>query len=272
MRALHVHSCLFAAFFAVTLHVPSSTSARFVVADRLILVGDSTIAPNGGYGDALCARFEFVECLNRAKGGRSSKSYRREGLWDEVRTLFTAQPQPKVFVLIQFGHNDQPGKGDRTTTLPEFSANMQRYVEEARTAGATPILVTPLTRRQFKDGKVIRNLEDWAQATRAVAKATGTPLLDLNADSTVAVERIGSTEANTLAQAPPPADVAAAALTGTTIEAPKPAVNDPGHPPFDYTHLGDKGAEFFAAIVAEEIRAAVPELGKQLKSRAQGRF
>jgi lysophospholipase L1-like esterase len=236
--------------------------ARSVVEDRLILVGDSTIAPNGGYGDALCARFELVTCINRAKGGRSSKSYRAEGLWDEVRSLFTAFPQPKVFVLIQFGHNDQPGKGDRSTTLPEFSANMKRYVEEARNAGAIPILVTPLTRRQFKDGKVVRNLEDWAQATREVARATGAALLDLNADSTAAIERIGPTEANTLAQAPPPPEVVAAALTGTTIEAPKPAGVEPA---FDYTHLGDKGAEFFASIVADEVRRTVPALAERLR-------
>ena len=231
---------------------------------RLILVGDSTIASNGGYGDALCARFDStVTCVNRAKGGRSSKSYRVEGSWAEVEQLLAANAQfEKTYVLVQFGHNDQPGKGDRTTTLPEFAANMRRYVHEVRSTRAIPILVTPLTRRQFKDGKVIRNLDEWAQATRQVASDTQTLLLDLNADSTAAVEKIGPTVANTLAQAPPPPAVVAAASTGTTIEAPKPAGVDP---PFDYTHLGDKGAEFFAAIVAEEIHSAVPTLGEQLK-------
>jgi lysophospholipase L1-like esterase len=232
--------------------------------ERLILVGDSTIAPNGGYGDALCARFSpSVACINRAKGGRSSKSYRVEGSWNEIEQLLAANRQfATTYVLVQFGHNDQPGKGDRTTSLPEFAANMRRYLHEVRATGAIPILVTPLTRRQFKDGKVIRNLDEWAQATRTVAKDTQTILLDLNVDSTAAVERIGPTEANLLAQAPPPPEVVAAALTGTTTEAPKPANVDP---PFDYTHLGDKGAEFFAAIVADEMHAAVPELAKYLK-------
>ena len=256
---------LFSLFFAVT-PVPSPAFAAPVKPTRLVLVGDSTIAPNGGYGDALCARFSpSVTCVNRAKGGRSSKSYRVEGSWAEVEQLLAANAQfSRTYVLVQFGHNDQPGKGDRTTALPEFAANMRRYVHEVRSTGATAILVTPLTRRQFKDGKVIRNLDEWAQATRQVANDTKALLLDLNADSTAAVEKIGPTEANTLAQAAPSPEVVAAALTGTTIEAPKPPGVDP---PFDYTHLGDKGAQFFAAIVAEEIRAAVPALGTRLRGK-----
>jgi lysophospholipase L1-like esterase len=238
-------------------------ATNFELPVRLILVGDSTLAPNGGYGDALCARsFRMFTCTNAAKGGRSSKSYRAEGSWQEVLQMLESNSQfEHNYVLIQFGHNDQPGKGDRSTTIDEFSANLRRYVQDVRVMGATPILTTPLTRRQFKDGKVIRNLDEHAQATRAVAKETATILLDLNADSIAAVEKIGPTEANTLAQAPPPPDVVAAALTGTTSDAPKNAGVDP---PFDYTHLGDRGAKFFAAIVAKEIKAAVPQLYKHM--------
>jgi lysophospholipase L1-like esterase len=255
----------FVSFFAVAPVLNAAPAAH----TRMILVGDSTIASNGGYGDALCARFSpSVACINHAKGGRSSKSYRVEGSWAEIEQLLASNAQfATTYVLIQFGHNDQPGKGERSTVLPEFAANMRRYVHEVRATGAMPILVTPLTRRQFKDFKVIRNLDEWAQATRTVAKETNAPLLDLNADSTAAVEKVGPTVANTFAQAEPPAAIVAAALTGTTIEAPKPVQNDPGHPPFDYTHLGDSGAQFFAEIVAAEIRNTVPELGTQLASR-----
>ena len=51
---------------------------------RVILVGDSTMATKSGYGDALCARFtQDVTCVNLARGGRSSASFRAEGRWDE---------------------------------------------------------------------------------------------------------------------------------------------------------------------------------------------
>jgi len=244
----------------------SFVSAQSTPSVRVILVGDSTMAPRSGYGEALCARFTpTVACLNRARGGRSTKSFRVEGLWDGIVQLMGDKQFQQTYVLIQFGHNDQPGKPERSTTLPEFTTNLRRYVEETRANGATPVLVTPLTRRQFKDGKVVRSLDDWASATRSVAKDTDTALLDLHADSVAAVEAVGPTVANTYAPSPPPAAVAAAALTGTTIEAPKPEQPDPANPAFDYTHLGADGAARFASIVASEIRIAVPDLCKLLQ-------
>jgi lysophospholipase L1-like esterase len=232
---------------------------------RIILVGDSTMAHGSGYGDSLCGRFATsVVCRNMAKGGRSTSSYRGEGSWQEaLDELATQRDTTRSYVLIQFGHNDQPGKPGRSTTLPEYTENLRRYVSDVRNAGAEPVLVTPLTRRQFKDGKVIMNLADWAAAMRAVAAEMKTPLLDLNKDSVAAVQKMGSTEANTLAQAPPPDDVVKASLTGTTIEAPKPPGN--GGAVFDYTHLGEKGAAVFSAIVAEEIKVAIPGLAPLLE-------
>ena len=51
----------------------------------VILVGDSTVQPSSGYGQKLCARFRpEVTCLNTAKGGRSTKSFRYEGRWAGV--------------------------------------------------------------------------------------------------------------------------------------------------------------------------------------------
>ncbi|HTE43476.1 MAG TPA: rhamnogalacturonan acetylesterase [Steroidobacteraceae bacterium] len=246
--------------------VAASKYATAAPTHRVILVGDSTMAPRSGYGDALCARFRpDVDCVNLAKGGRSSKSYRAEGSWTTVQLLLMKRPTDLQYVLIQFGHNDQPGKGERSTTLSEYSANLGRYVDEVRRAGAQPILISPLTRRQFSRGKVIRNLEEWAQAARAVAAAEKVPLLDLYRDSVQAVERMGSPDANTLAQAPPPAVVTAASLTGTTVEAPKREQADPVAPVFDYTHLGKKGAQFFATMVSRELKAAAPELGSLLR-------
>src|SRR6201994_1895586 len=79
---------------------------------RIILVGDSTMAVKSGYGPGFCALVtESATCLDMAKGGRSSGSYRAEGSWAEVMDQLKDNARFKhTYVLIQFGHNDQPGK------------------------------------------------------------------------------------------------------------------------------------------------------------------
>jgi len=204
---------------------------------RIILVGDSTVAPVNGWGPGFCPLLPHVACINMAKNGRSSSSYRAEGSWDEVRRELAKSGFDSTYVLIQFGHNDQPGKPGRSTDLAtEFPVNLQRYIEEVKAAGARPILVTPLTRRSFKDGKVTNTLRDWAEATIKVAGEGHVPVLDLNAESLAAVQKMGPEEADTLAQLPKP------------------------DPKFDYTHLGPKGAALFGRMVAGELTAAVPDL------------
>ena len=204
--------------------------------DRVILVGDSTMASTTGYGDALCARLSpETACLNLARGGRSSGSFRAEGRWDEVTSLLRdGAAYRHTYVLIQFGHNDQPGKPGRSTDYAtEFPVNMTRYVTEARALGAVPVLVTPLTRRSFRQGYVQNDLAPWAGTVREIARATATPLVDLNALSLAAVQAMGPQEANKLARA---------------------GAN------FDNTHVGPLGAERFSDIVARELARQVPAL------------
>jgi lysophospholipase L1-like esterase len=235
---------------------------------HVVLVGDSTMAHVTGYGDALCARFDAgTRCVNLARGGRSSKSYRAEGLWDGALGSLRERGYRSV-VLIQFGHNDQPGKPGRSTTLDEYEANLHRYVDEARAAGADPVLVTPLTRRTFRDGRLLDDLQPWAEATARVARSTGVPLLDLHADSRRAVETLGAVAALSLAELPPPGQAVAAARTGTTSPAIKPppaAVAGTHVPVFDYTHLGAQGAALFSGIVAQEIATSIPGLSAHLR-------
>jgi len=245
---------------------------------RIILVGDSTMAINNGWGPGFCADVvREVTCVNVAKNGRSSGSFRAEGLWANVmEALKHNQDYKATYVLIQFGHNDQPGKPGRSTDLAtEFPANMKRYVQEVTAAGGTPVLVTPLTRRQFKDGKLADNLGPWADAVKLVAATEHVRLLDLHGDSMAAVQKMGPAEADTLAQAPPPAGGGSA--SGTSISAPTPTPTPavppnsvvestgPAPPRFDYTHLGEKGAAFFGRMIATELTQAVPELQPYIK-------
>jgi lysophospholipase L1-like esterase len=259
---------------------------------KIVLIGDSTMAVKSGWGAAFCADHlsSFVACIDLARGGRSSGSYRAEGSWVLALKEIASGGFTDTYVLIQFGHNDQPGKPGRSTDLvTEFPVNMKRYVVEVRAAGGTPILITPLTRRQFKGGKLIDDLDPWAEAIKAVAAETKTPLIDLHARSMAAVIGMGPAEATRLAQAPPPPEVLSAARTGTTISvkayeppvpggAPAPAAPTPPPPQnnaaaepmgqpkvvFDYTHLGRDGAEVFASIVATELADLVPALRRHL--------
>src|SRR5215471_4503012 len=134
---------------------------------RIILVGDSTVAPKNGWGPGFCNDVTAeVACVNLAKNGRSTSSYRAEGSWDEAMAQLRAkEAYSATYVLIQFGHNDQPGKPGRSTDLAtEFPENLRRYVREVKAAGGKPVLVTPLTRRSFKNGILENTLEPWAEA------------------------------------------------------------------------------------------------------------
>ncbi|HEX8957634.1 MAG TPA: rhamnogalacturonan acetylesterase [Burkholderiaceae bacterium] len=216
---------------------------------RVILVGDSTMASETGYGDALCRLMKpGVLCLNRAKGGRSTSSYRAEGSWQAILQLLREQtPNRTTYVLIQFGHNDQPGKPGRSTDLAtEYPANLERYVREVQAEHAIPILLTPLTRRDFRDGRLQNTLAPWAEAVRKVAQEAHATVLDLNADSSRAVQAMGSSEADTLAMAPP--------LPGTGQE---PAQKGEHYRGFDHTHLGVKGADYFSRMVEREWRQSM---------------
>ncbi len=282
-----------AAALALQVAAPAAAPApevpRPIAASKIILVGDSTTAVIGGWGPSFCADHvtSFVACVNLARGGRSSGSYFVEGSWDLALAEMSTPGFVATYVLIQFGHNDQPGKPGRSTDLAtEFPANLRRYVAETRARGAIPVLVTPLTRRQFVDGRLQNDLEPWAAATRAVAAETNTPLVDLNASSVAAVQAMGPTLAARFAQAAPSPDVATAMLTGTTIAAtpaaPAAAVAPQTPPPtpaqnnaavetvgqariaFDYTHLGRTGADFFSALVTRDLMIAVPALRRNL--------
>ncbi len=251
---------------------------------KIVLIGDSTTAVLGGWGPSFCGWHvtSFAACINLARGGRSSGNYRTEGSWALALDEIKAGGFTDTYVLIQFGHNDQPGKPGRSTDLAtEFPANMKRYVEEVRAAGGKPVLITPLTRRQFKNGKLQDDLEPWAQAVRKVAAETHTPLVDLHARSQAAVQALGPVEVMKFAQRPPSAEVIAAATkTGTTIaastgvpDAPAAtaAQNNAAVEPmgqaklaFDYTHLGVVGADYFSSIVTDELAKSVPALRRYL--------
>lgn len=193
-------------------HGQATPPATSPAGPTLWLVGDSTVNSSGrgmlGWGTPIAALFDprKVTVQNKARGGRSARSYISEGLWDAVRD----QLKPGDFILIQFGHNDGPGNaqqianstngrpdlagtGDETTTGPDSSPDrkietvhtygwyLRKYVREAKEKGAHPILLTMVPRNFWADGKVrrpeVNTLVKWA---REVAAAENVPCIDLN--------------------------------------------------------------------------------------------
>jgi lysophospholipase L1-like esterase len=204
---------------------------------RIVLVGDSTVAsvPNppqdrptlAGWGQVLGHYLTpGVEVINHARSGTSTKSFLSSGLWTKA---LASQPN---YVFIQFGHNDQPGKGDRTTDPNgDYQENLRRFITETRAAGATPVLVTSVTRRTFTEGKLASTLTDYVEAVKKVGRETKTPVIDLHRASFALVDQMG--EKATMDFAPSATD---------------------------RTHFSHKGALMMARLVAEGIAREVPIL------------
>jgi len=258
---------------------PADPPVARINPSKIILVGDSTTQVNSGWGGSFCATrvTSFAACVNLGRGGRSSKSYRAEGSWDLAVAEMKTPGYANIWVMIQFGHNDQPGKPGRSTDLAtEFPANLKHYVEDVRAAGAKPILVTPLTRRFFKNGEITHDLDPWADAVRKVAKDMNVPLIDLNARSAAIIQAVGPVMAGHYSLGLPDANMLALALGGNSGEKPvgTPAPPAPALPPppdglprvgvrgdgFDYTHLNRDGADLFAGVVAAELAKTIPQM------------
>ncbi|WP_202796010.1 pectinesterase family protein [Opitutus terrae] len=212
---------------------------------RIVLVGDSTVTDRSGWGRGFKQLLgPGAECINTALGGRSSKSFRGEGHWEPALAL------RGDYYLIQFGHNDQPGKGPKRETDPDttFAQNLARYVDEVRAIGAEPVLLTSLTRRNFdpaNPGRILSTLTPYANAAKRVAREKAVPLIDLHARSIALCEAWG------------PERTAA-------LNPRKPNSQDP-----DTTHLDANGSTIFAQLVVDDLRQAVPALAFILQTAPQ---
>lgn len=212
---------------------------------RIDLIGDSTQTNNAGYGRGFCANLTAaVDCMNMSKGGASTKTFREQGLWQE-----SLETKPD-YMLIQFGHNDMESADHlpRQTTMAEYEANLRQFVNEARAAGIKPVLVTPLTRRYFgADGKIHSDLAAHSETMKRVAVEMKVPLIDLQRDSIVYLDRVGEKAGDELAITKKDND-------GKTI--------------FDKTHLNWQGSYVFGRIVAVDMGKAVPALRQYVRPEA----
>jgi rhamnogalacturonan acetylesterase len=171
---------------------------------RLYLIGDSTVrvgtAGQRGWGEEFGPYIDAdkIEVINRAIGGRSSRTFLTEGRWAAI----LEELQPGDVVIMQFGHNDGglindesrargslQGTGDekqeivnlmtgRDETVYTYGWYMRKYVRDTREKGATPIVCSPVARKIWADGKIVRDrYGPWA---RESAEAEGGLFVDLN--------------------------------------------------------------------------------------------
>ena len=201
---------------------------------RVHTIGDSTMSeykpaatPKRGWGMYLQAFFntDSVEVNNRGKSGASTRTfYETENLWPSVKEQF----RPGDYLIIQFAHNDEKCKGedvyvynsdmraqgkdtisDMRGTEPNttYKQYLYRFVNEAREYGVTPILMSPICRAYFKDGKIndegrhklsgtvdkgqSTRDKDYVRCMREVAEDMWVPFLDMTAASRDLMERQG---------------------------------------------------------------------------------
>lgn len=219
-----------------------ATSARAATA---YLIGDSTVSlytsayyPRMGWGQVFGSYFKStLVASDKARSGRSSKSFYDEGAWTPVQAALKAGD----YVFIQFGHNDE--KTDpalHTDPYTTYQQYLTRYIDTARARGAIPILVTPVERNSWSGGTIKATHGTYPAAMRALASSKGVPLIDLTAGSTTKYISLGQT------------------YTTWNVFMNLPAGRYANYPNgnSDNTHFQENGAHIIARLVTGVIRSS----------------
>ncbi len=165
---------------------------------RFFMIGDSTMAdkplagnPERGWGQLFPQLLTSeVEVRNHAVNGRSTKSFVKEGRWDSVMK----QLRSGDYVFIQFGHNDSKITDSNRYAAPQttYRNSLIRFVNDARSKGANPILVTPVMRRKFDSkGAFVDQHGEYPGVVREIAKQMNVQLIDLHQSSQKLIEQHG---------------------------------------------------------------------------------
>ena len=215
---------------------------------KVYLIGDSTMANNGSNPNAVGWGVEFpkycdttrIEVINKARGGRSTRTFVKEGLWEAVKN----QLKPGDYIMIQFGHNDAgaidkekfrgslKGNGNETQvvvrdslteTVQTFGWYMEKFIKESKEKGAIPIVLSQTPRNEWPNDKVERRSESYGGWSKIAAENQKAFYIDLNELVALKYEALGK-------------------------EAVKPFF------PKDHTHTGAEGANLNALTVAESLK------------------
>lgn len=218
----------------------------------IFLAGDSTMSiketkafPETGWGMPFVYFWDTsVTVVNRAKNGRSTKTFRTEGLWQSIYD----QVREGDYVIIQFGHNDEVPTKKSYTTKQEFQDNLVQYIKESRSKKAIPVLLTPVARRKFDSTGHIEGTHDvYSQIVRDVAASEKVELIDLDKKSQALYQQLGPEYSKLLFLQLKPGE-------------------HPNYPEGkeDNTHFNELGARLVAEIVLNGIRELRPELSERI--------
>ncbi len=206
----------------------------------VFICGDSTAAsykpeeaPLTGWGQVLHEFLPGVRVENRAMGGRSTKSFLAEGRLQRIET----ELGPGDLLLVQFTHNDTSDLVWRhTDAWTSFYHNLEIYVDTALLHQARPVLMTPICRRLWREGKLMESHGEYPDVIRVLAAQRNVPLIDIYEKSIRLVRRLGDEESKKLYLHARP---------GAYPAYPDGSADD--------THTQRFGAETFARMTAEAL-------------------
>ena len=175
------------ALFAFTF--PPDKITVYLIGDSTMSIKDVKAYPETGWGMPFVYFFdESITVDNRAMNGRSTRTFIEENRWQPVADKL----HEGDYVLIQFGHNDEVPTKKSYTTEADFRANLIRFITESQAKKATPVLITPVARRQFDAaGKIQDTHVIYSELVRAVAAEYKTPFIDLNRQSQDLLQQFG---------------------------------------------------------------------------------
>lgn len=219
----------------------------WMAGDSTMSIKDTKAFPETGWGMPFVYFWDStVTVVNKAKNGRSTKSFLQEGLWSSIMD----GAREGDWIFIQFGHNDEVPTKKTYTTEEEFRANLTRYVNEARAKNANPVLLTPVARRKFDStGHIVGTHDLYSGIVRSVAAETKTWLIDLDKKSQELYQQLGAEQSKLLFLQLKPGE----------------------HPNYpngkdDNTHFSELGARLIAQLVLAEMRELkIPLLEKLVK-------
>jgi lysophospholipase L1-like esterase len=220
---------------------------------KIFLAGDSTMAiketkayPETGWGMPFIYFWDSsVTVVNRAKNGRSTKTFLSESLWKSI----IDEAKEGDYIFIQFGHNDESvEKKERYATPDTFKMNLARFINESREKKAIPVLFTPVSRRKFdKENNAVETHKEYSTLTREVATETGVLFIDLDEKSRALYHQFGPENSKWLFLQLQPGE-------------------HPNYPEgkIDNTHFSEMGARLIAQLVLKELKSLNIELTERM--------
>ncbi len=239
--------CLPFIFFFVAFNFPPKKKiVIWLCGDSTMSIKETKAYPETGWGMPFVYFWDStVKVENLAKNGRSTSSFRNEGLWNRVLDEATEGD----YVFIQFGHNDEVPTKKTYTTETDFQDNLKRYVTEARSKKTIPVLLTPMARRSFDStsGKIKGTHDVYSQIMRDVAKEEKVIVFDMDKLTQQLYQQMGVENSKLLFNHLKPGQ-------------------HPNYPDGkeDNTHFSELGARLVAQLVLAEIRNKIPELADRI--------